>query len=55
MSNVLDAVANRIQNAILTAVDNLITPWIELAVRSMNASSGQDAARVMGNSEPWEK
>ena len=33
MSNFVDTVENRIQNAILTAFDNIVTPKIELAIR----------------------
>ena len=43
MSNIVDTVENRIQNAILTAFDNIVAPKIELATRSINASSGRDA------------
>ena len=42
MSNVVETVEDRIQNAILTAIDNIVTPKIELAIRSINASSGRD-------------
>ena len=51
MSNIVDAVEDRIQNAILTAIDNIVTPKIELAVRSINASSGRDATSVSASSE----
>ena len=44
MSNVVDTVEDRIQNAILTAIDNIIVPKIELVVRSINAPSGRDMA-----------
>ena len=44
-------VEGRIQNAILTAIDNIIAPKIELAIRSINASSGRDATSVTANSE----
>ena len=40
MSNIVDTVEDRIQNEILTAIDNLVAPRIELAIRSINASSG---------------
>ena len=40
MSNIVDTVEDKIQNAILTAIDNLAAPKIELAIRSINASSG---------------
>ena len=33
MSNVVDTVEHGIQNAILTAIDNIVAPKIELAIR----------------------
>ena len=51
MSNIVDTVEDRIQNAILTAIDNIVTPKIELAIRSINASSGRDVTSASGNSE----
>ena len=51
MNNIVDTVEDRIQNAILTAIDNIVAPKIELAVRSINASSGRDVASASGNSE----
>ena len=51
MSNTVDAVEDRIQNAILTAIDNIVAPKNELAIRSINASSGRDATNVAANSE----
>ena len=51
MSNIVDTFEDRIQNAILTAIDNIVTPKIELAIRSKNASSGRDATSVSVNSE----
>ena len=55
MANIVDTVEERIQNAILTAIDNNIAPKIELAIRSINASSGRDAASVSVNSERKEQ
>ena len=46
MSNIIDTVEDRIQNAILTAIENIIAPKIELAIRSISASSGRDATSV---------
>ena len=54
MSNIVDTVENRIQNAILTAIDNIVAPKIELAIRSINASSGRDVANVTAISERGE-
>ena len=51
MSNIVDTVEDRIQNAILVAIDNIIAPKIELAIRSINASSGRDVTSVSGNSD----
>ena len=39
MSNLVETVEDRIQNAILTAIDNIVAPKFELAFRSINASS----------------
>ena len=35
----------------MTAIDNIVTPKIELAIRSINASSGRDMTSVSANSE----
>ena len=51
MNNIVDTVDDRIQNAILTTSGNIVAPKIELAIRSINASSGRDATSVAGNSE----
>ena len=51
MSNIVDTVEDRIQNAILTAIENIVAPKIELAIRSINASSGRDVANVSATSE----
>ena len=51
MSNIVDTVEDRIQNAILTAIDNIVAPKIEQAIRSINASSRRDATSVSANSE----
>ena len=51
MSNIVDTVEDRIQNAILTAIENIVTPKFELAIRSINASSGRDATSASAISE----
>ena len=51
MNNIVDTVADEKQNAFLTAIDNIIAPKIELAIRSINASSGRDMTSVTANSE----
>ena len=48
MSNLVETVEDRIQNAILTALDNIVTSRTELAVR---LSSGRDVASVTANSD----
>ena len=55
MNNIVDRVEDSIQNAILTAIDNIVTPKIELAIRSVNASSGRDVTIVSANSERRER
>ena len=49
-SNIVDTVEDRIQNATLTAVDNIVAPKIELAIRSVYASSishnAQNSTRI---------
>ena len=55
MNNVVDTVEDRIQNAILTAIENIVAPKIELVIRSINASSGRDATSVTANSERGER
>ena len=50
-SNIIDTVEDKIQNAIFTAIDNIVAPKIELAIRSINASSGRAATSVTANSE----
>ena len=55
MNNIVDTVEDRVQNAILTAIENIVAPKIELAIRSINASSGRDATSVSANSERRER
>ena len=54
MSNIVDTVEDRIQNAVLTAIDNIVAPKIELAIRLINASSGRDVTSVAANSQRGE-
>ena len=51
MNNIVDTVEDKIQNAILAAIDNIVAPKIELAIRSSNAFSGWDVTSVSANSE----
>ena len=55
MNNIVDTIEGRMQNAILSAIDNIIAPKIELAIKSINASSGRDATSVSANSERRER
>ena len=55
MSNIIDTVEDGIQSSILTAIDNIVAPKIELAIRSLNASSGWDVTSVSANSERKER
>ena len=55
MSNIVDTVEDRIQLAILTAIEKIVTPKIELAIRSINASSGRDVTSGTANSERGEQ
>ena len=54
MKNIVHTVEDRIQNANLTAIDNIVAPKIELAVKSIDASSGQEATSVAAISERGE-
>ena len=54
MRNIVYTVEDRIQNAILTAIDNIVAPKIELAIKSINASAGRDVTSVVANSEHGE-
>ena len=55
MSKTVDTVEGRIQNSISTAIDNLVAPKIELAIRSITASSGRDTSSASANSERGER
>ena len=55
MNNIIGTVEDRIQIAFLTAIDNIVAPKIELAIRSKNASSGRDVTSVSANSERKER
>ena len=46
ISKIVDTVEHRLQKAILTVSDNIVAPKIQLAIRSINASSGRDATSV---------
>ena len=55
MSNIVDTVEYRRQNAILTAIENIVAPKLELAIRSIHTSSGRDVTSVTANSECGER
>ena len=55
MGNIVATVEDRIQHAILTPIYNIISPMVELAVVSKNASPGRDAASVMASLEHGER
>ena len=54
MSKIFDTVEDRIQNTILTAIDSIVAPKIELGFKSISTSSGQDANSFTANSERGE-
>ena len=54
MGNIVDTDEDRIPIAILTAIIRFIAPKIELAIRSIDASSGRDATSFTTNSERGE-
>ena len=53
--NVVETVEDRIQKTISATVNNICTPIVELAVRSVNASAGRDVVSVMANSDHAER
>ena len=55
MGNTDDTVEDKIRNATFTAIDIIIIPRIELSIKSINPSSGRDAASVTANSERGER
>ena len=50
-NNIVDTVEVRIQNANLAAIDNIVAPEMEFAIRSSNAFSGRNVTSVSANSE----
>ena len=43
----MTTVENRVHEAILTAMESLVIPGVEIAIKSVNASSGRDADSVV--------
>ena len=54
MSIIVDTLADRFQNAILTAFDDIVFPKVELTLRSISSSAGRNATSVAANSERGE-
>ena len=46
VSNIVDTVEDKIKDPILTAIDNIVAPKIELAIRSTNSPSERDVTNV---------
>ena len=55
IGNILEIVVDKVYNVISPAMDNIMTSRVELAARSMNESSGRDAASVTANSKRGEQ
>ena len=51
MDNFVDTVKDKIENSILTAIDSIYAPKMELAVRSIHVFSGRVATNVTVNSD----
>ena len=51
MGSVVETVEAKLQDVILAAIGNIITPSNKLAVKSMDASNGRDAANISAISE----
>ena len=54
ISNIVATVEDRIKNAILTAIDSIVAPKVELAIMSKNAPSALDLTSVAANSQQGE-
>ena len=54
LGNIVDTVEDRIQNAILTAIDSIVAPKVKLVIRAINMSFGRDVTSVAANSESGE-
>ena len=44
VDNMMTSVKNSVQDALLTAIENLVTPRVELAMKAANAPSGWSVA-----------
>ena len=47
VDNLMTSVETRVQDAVLTAMENLVNPRVELAMKSVNASSGRGVSNVV--------
>ena len=47
VDSVMTAVETRVQDAVLTTVENLVTSRVELAINSVNASTGRGVGSVV--------
>ena len=54
VGKLVNTVEDKIQNAILTAINSIVAPKIELAITSINTSSVRFANNVRANSERGE-
>ena len=52
IEKIIETVEDRIQNAFLTVIDHFFSLRVELAFKSINASSGRDVVNVTAKSEP---
>ena len=43
----MTAVESRVQDAVLTSIENLVIPLVELAMKSVNALSGRGVESVV--------
>ena len=55
MGHIVDTVADRIQNAILAAIDSFFTPKIDLAIRSNKRILWMGCDQCYGKFRTWGK
>ena len=51
VDSVMTTVESRVQKAILTATESLVIPRVELAMKSVSASSGRDIDNIVPDSD----
>ena len=54
VDNAVMTVENRTHDAILTALDNVVIPRFETAMRSITESSRRGRSSVVQNPDPWD-